>query len=217
MNVKTFDVTESGRYVVTVQFPTNGCSSSAEISVTNGSLVADFEPETASGFAPVTINFNNKSSSTTGSASIGSVWNFGNGTTKTNTIVTKASNLYTLPGTYTVTLYATKGTCIASAQKVVRIDIPSVLTIPNVFTPNGDGANDLFFVKATNLSKITAVIFDRWGHKVYELVSETGNIAWDGKNLQGKDSAEGVYFYSIKATGSDNVSYDKKGTINLYR
>jgi len=55
-----------------------------------------------------------------------------------------------------------------------------------VFTPNNDGTNDLFFVKAANLSEITVVIFDRWGHKVYELTSTTGNIEWDGKKSSGQ-------------------------------
>ncbi|WP_317897348.1 gliding motility-associated C-terminal domain-containing protein [Aurantibacillus circumpalustris] len=210
-------VTQPGSYGVVVTY-SNGCSKSAEFTVISGSLTAEFAAETFTNYAPATISFKNKSRSSLDSVNVVSTWNFGNGTTKTTSLTTiTSSNLYTSPGTYTVTLYATKGQCIASTQKVVKIDIPSVLTIPNVFTPNGDGANDLFFVKAANLSKISAVIFDRWGHVVYELESATGNIEWDGKNMEGKDSAEGVYFYTIKATGKDDKAYDKKGTINLYR
>jgi gliding motility-associated-like protein len=185
--------------------------------VSSGSLTADFTPDQLSGFAPLTVNFTNNSSSTNGNAGINSVWNFGNSNSVTYSTVATASNIYTQPGSYTVTLFATKGSCYASKQKVIQVELPSEMEIPNVFTPNGDGTNDFFFIKATNLVEITAVIFDRWGNKVYEVTSETGNIEWDGKNMQGKDAAEGVYFYTMKALSKDDKEYDKKGTINLYR
>jgi gliding motility-associated-like protein len=106
---------------------------------------------------------------------------------------------------------------MGTAQRVIRVESPSSLEVPNVFTPNGDGANDLFFVKAKNLVEIQAVIFDRWGNVVYEVNSLTGNIEWDGKNSQGRVVAEGTYFYTIKAVGKDNTSYEKKGTVSLIR
>ena len=69
-----------------------------------------------------------------------------------------------------------------------------------------------------NLNEISALIYDRWGHKVYELVNtDNGNIQWDGKNQYGKEVPEGTYFYVIKATGKDGESYDKHGTITLVR
>jgi flagellar hook assembly protein FlgD len=52
---------------------------------------------------------------------------------------------------------------------------------------------------------------------VFDLTSSTGNIAWDGKNQEGKECAAGTYFYSINATGKDGSTYDKKGTVSLYR
>ena len=89
--------------------------------------------------------------------------------------------------------------------------------MPNVFTPNGDGSNDVFFLKTANLTEVTAFIFDRWGNKVYEVTSSTGNIAWDGKNISGKECPAGVYFYIIKATGKDSKEYDTKGNITLFK
>ena len=127
------------------------------------------------------------------------------------------NNLYTQPGTYTITLFASKGICIDTAARVLRVDIPSLMEVPNVFTPNGDNANDLFFLKASNLEEISVNIFDRWGNVVFYSVSATGNIEWDGKTRSGKDAAEGTYFYVIKASGKDGVPYEKKGTLSLYR
>ncbi|MFN7910556.1 MAG: gliding motility-associated C-terminal domain-containing protein, partial [Bacteroidota bacterium] len=97
------------------------------------------------------------------------------------------------------------------------VDIPSKLEVPNVFTPNGDNSNDVFFVKASNLTEITAVIFDRWGNKVYDVVSKTGNIAWDGKNFKGQECPSGTYFYVIKGSGKDGTEYEKKGNLSLFR
>ena len=125
--------------------------------------------------------------------------------------------MYAIGGTYTVTLYARKGTCLESTQHIITVEVPSKLVVPNVFTPNGDGVNDFFFLEAKSLSEISVLIYDRWGHKIYEVISEKGNIVWDGKNQLGKEVAEGTYFYIIKATGKDGGSYDKNGTINIFR
>ncbi len=102
-------------------------------------------------------------------------------------------------------------------MQTIIVELPSKLEVPNVFTPNGDKANDIFRLKATNLSEIYIIIFDRWGNKVYELTSDTGNFAWDGKNQSGKDCAEGTFFYIIKATGKDNQTFDVKGNVSLFR
>jgi gliding motility-associated-like protein len=212
-----FIVNSPGLYRVLVTDGDNGCATIGEVSVLNGVLKAELDANLVSGYAPLEVILYNNSASVN-ALGITSVWSFGNGT-KT---VTTSSNLsqtvvYNQPGTYTVALYATKGTCQSSATKTIVVDIPSKLEVPNVFTPNGDGSNDLFFVRSANLTEITAMIFDRWGHKIYELTSSTGNIAWDGKNQLGKDVPEGTYFYIITAKGKDNKDYDTKGNVSLYR
>ena len=67
------------------------------------------------------------------------------------------------------------------------------------------------------MGEITALIHDRWGNKVYETTSNTGNIAWDGKNFQGAECSPGVYFYIIKASGKDGKEYSNKGNVTLMR
>ncbi|MGZ3901730.1 MAG: T9SS type B sorting domain-containing protein, partial [Bacteroidia bacterium] len=180
-------------------------------------LNANFTTDPATGYAPLTVGFNNTSATGTGAtSSITSVWSFDNGTSSV-TASPIVNTTYTSPGTYTVVMIATRGGCIDTAYQVVKVDIPSKLEIPNVFTPNGDGSNDLFFLHTTNITSITASIFDRWGNKVYEVTSETGNIAWDGKNQEGKECPAGTYFYIIKSTGKDTKTYDQKGNVSLYR
>lgn len=213
----TIGVDMVGTYTYIVTNTVTGCSTTATFDVGGGDLVADFTPDPSNGFSPMAVNFTNNSASSLGSGSITSVWSFGNGTTQTTTTNINTNALYTAPGTYTVMLIAMKGACLDTAFKVIKVEAPSKLEAPNVFTPNGDGSNDVFFLKTQNLTEINCIIFDRWGNKVYEVISTTGNIAWDGKNFEGKECAAGVYFYLLKATGKDSKTYDQKGNVSLFR
>jgi gliding motility-associated-like protein len=211
-------VDKLGDYEYVVSNTLTGCQAYGTVQVIPGGLVADIAPDVTTGYAPLTVGFQNLSHSAINNLSITSVWNYGNGTslTTTNTSI-YGSAVYAAPGSYTVTLIAKKGTCLDTTYKIILVDIPSKLDVPNVFTPNGDGNNDVFFLKASNLSNIEVFIIDRWGNKVYETTSTTGNIAWDGKNFHGKECASGVYFYVIKAEGKDGTAYEKKGNVSLFR
>jgi gliding motility-associated-like protein len=74
------------------------------------------------------------------------------------------------------------------------------LVIPNVFTPNGDGANDVYFVTAKGLSDFNLVIVNRWGNVMFE--TDNPNIGWDGTS-NGQKCAEGTYFYLLNAKAGD--------------
>jgi gliding motility-associated-like protein len=89
------------------------------------------------------------------------------------------------------------------------------LTVPNVFTPNNDKVNDVFKIATTNIDYLNCRIYDRWGGKVYEMVTDYDS--WDGRNSTGLNCADGVYFYILKATGADGKDYSKTGFIQLIR
>jgi len=209
-----------GQYQIYVTNETNGCVSKGYATVVNGVLTPAFNMDKTTGFAPLSVTFNNTSSSSLGTSSISSVWSFGNGNTQTVTAANYATPIqqtYNQPGTYTVVLFTSKGQCVDSTAKLVVVEIPSKLEVPNVFTPNGDGNNDLFFVRMANLTALKISIYDRWGNLVYEVENSSGNVEWDGKNQYGKESAEGTYFYIMTATGKEGKAYDTKGTISLFR
>jgi len=91
------------------------------------------------------------------------------------------------------------------------LNFDTILTvyIPNAFTPNGDGINDEFYVKANGIANFTIDIFDRWGTDIFSTTDI--NKGWDG-TVNGKLGAEsGVYKYQInitdKSTGSKH-NYD---------
>jgi len=210
------NVSLPGQYQVIVTNTLTGCRATAFFNVVTGGLTASFTPVPPSGYAPLTVNFMNQSASSAGSSSIISVWSYGNGIAETTTLMNTAST-FTAPGTYTVMLLTTKGNCVDTTYNIVKVDMPSKLEVPNIFTPNGDGSNDVFFLKTANIGEISAIIHDRWGNKVYETNSKTGNIAWDGKNFNGKDCAAGVYFYIITGKGNDDKEYKAKGNVTLMR
>jgi gliding motility-associated-like protein len=208
----------TGYYFVLVTNTLNGCSYIQEYYVGPGAIKADFIATPQQGFAPLAVTFSNTSVTSTGASSIISNWGYGNGIVSGTVMNTQTvTTTYTASGTYSVVLQVQKGSCVDTAMRIIRVELPSSIEVPNIFTPNGDGVNDIFRLRASNLSEVYIIIHDRWGAKVYETTSETGNFAWDGNNLQGAKCADGIYFYIIKAKGADGEEYDLKGHVTLIR
>lgn len=84
-------------------------------------------------------------------------------------------------------------------------------SIPNVFTPNGDGINDLYFITSSGLTEFSLIIVNRWGELVFE--TDDPNEGWDG-TVNGNKCSDGVYFYSMKAKQNSN-SIVKHGHLTL--
>ena len=117
--------------------------------------------------------------------------------------------------------------CTDSIIKWVRVDSSffDKDLIPNLFTPNGDGKNDVFKLKADNdnklrsIRKIEVTIFNRNGERVF--ASNKLDFAWDGKaSGTNFECPPGVYFWVIKATGYDEKRYKGKeyrGLLHLFR
>ncbi len=137
---------------------------------------------------------------------------------------------YYTPGRYYPTLLAySEAGCVDSFPLVTRIEIqvePSELKAPNVFTPNGDGVNDIFLVQAKSLKAFRITIFSRSGRKVYEYEQTDEKFEWEGWDgtIQGKGenfANPGVYYYVIEALGWDAERYrghpPYKGFVYLYR
>lgn len=92
----------------------------------------------------------------------------------------------------------------------------SKLEVPNAFTPNGDGVNDVFRVKEGYQSIISfkAMVFSRWGKKLFEWTDPADG--WDGRS-GGKEVPDGAYYLHIEARGADGHNYNIKKVINLLR
>ena len=86
--------------------------------------------------------------------------------------------------------------------------------IPNSFSPNNDGNNDIFKVYGTSVKELTLRVYNQWGELLFE--SENATAGWDG-TWNGRPQAVGVYVYVAKVTFYNNVTIKRKGTINLIR
>jgi gliding motility-associated-like protein len=87
--------------------------------------------------------------------------------------------------------------------------------VPNVFTPNGDGENDLFVLTTTNATNIELTILNRWGNVMYE--ASGLNPAWDGKTADGNNANEGTYFHKYRVEGYEGVFLEGHGFLQLIR
>lgn len=92
----------------------------------------------------------------------------------------------------------------------------SKLEMPNAFSPNGDGINDVYKAKTgyQSIVEFHAAIYNRWGQKLFEW--DDPAEGWDGK-YNGKDVKQGVYFVQVKATGADGRKFNIKRDVNLLR
>ena len=111
---------------------------------------------------------------------------------------------FTEPGNYRVMLGASNSydCAIDSVQFDISVS-ESMLTVPNVFTPNGDGHNDEFRVVYRSIKEFHMWVYNRWGKLVYK--SDEPAEGWDG-NIGGRPAAEGAYYYVIRALGTDAES-----------
>lgn len=116
---------------------------------------------------------------------------------------------------YTVTITDANGCQTSDTVRINPIKYESEIEVPNVFTPNNDGFNDLFLLKAHGIESFSCIIVNRWGRKVYAFNNFQG--AWDGKVNHSSEASEGVYFYVIKAIGIDKKPYLLKGSFYLVR
>jgi gliding motility-associated-like protein len=113
-------------------------------------------------------------------------------------------------------------------QNGIYVEPTSLILIPNVITPNGDGLNDIFPIDPTgndffpsrirNIYDFVGTVYNRWGEKVYEWTQPLGG--WDGRSTSGQDLIPGTYYYTITAKGVDGdavTDYKFTGNITLIK
>lgn len=173
--------------------------------------VASFVPNPSVGNAPLNVTFLNNSS---GGSSY--VWDFDNGEGASTATPTNESTTYNDEGVYVVQLIVTEGACADTAYQtvVVNLLLPLDFDMPNVFTPNNDGSNDVFTINPVNATELEMVILNRWGNVVFE--SNDVNAGWNGRNMNtGSMCSAGTYFYKFTITGMDGESQTHHGFVQL--
>ena len=143
-------------------------------------------------------------------------WNFGDGDTSS---VQNPSHNYASAGNFQVTLITEIPNSIncadtLSAQTINVVTNPE-LYIPNTFTPNGDGHNDIFKVRGPYFGVYYFAVYNRWGELMFETTDP--KEGWDG-NFKGKPADPGVFGYYVKAKcGEESEEIFRKGNVTLIR
>ena len=118
---------------------------------------------------------------------------------------------------YTAAVTSPEG-CTGSDTTIVNIIIPECaepfLFIPNAFTPNGDGHNDVLFVRGNTIDEMELIIYNRWGQQVFRSTSQ--GFGWDG-NFNGSLANPDVYGYYLNILCTGGETFTKKGNITLLR
>ncbi|MEI7676615.1 MAG: gliding motility-associated C-terminal domain-containing protein [Bacteroidales bacterium] len=112
-----------------------------------------------------------------------------------------------------LTVSNTNNSCLDSTQTFTVEVTESSLNMPNAFSPNGDGKNDVFLVAYKSILKFNGWIFNRWGNELFTWTDPAKG--WDGK-IGGRYATPGVYFYVIEAEGSEGKKYNLKGAVNVF-
>ncbi len=180
-------------------------------------VYASFTVNPKTGEAPLEVSMEVDSSSNGGSeSSITYDWEFFENSDTSN-LLTTSDTKFSLerPGEYTSRVVVKYLQCrnVFTSDDYIKVD-SSLLEIPNVFTPNEDGANDYFQVKALSLRSFSGRIMNRWGRVVYEWTDpKTLEKGWNGRYMNdGQPAPSGTYYYIISATGYDDKVY--KGMVN---
>lgn len=114
---------------------------------------------------------------------------------------------------YTVT--STNGSgCTSTDQVTVIVDATQSLFVPDIFAPNGNGVNDVLYVRGSGISSLKFRVYDRWGQKVFQ--TEDISQGWDG-NFQGKPLDTGVFVYTLEGSFMSGESFSQKGNVTLKR
>lgn len=122
---------------------------------------------------------------------------------------------YTTPGVYDITVYAyNMYGCMDTATLTVTFEETPVIYIPNAFTPDGDGNNDFFFAKGTNIVDFEMTIWNRWGELIYTTTSM--DVGWDGR-YKGTDVQQDVYVYKANYSTTNGDFGSATGHVTLLR
>ncbi len=122
---------------------------------------------------------------------------------------------YPEPGDYLVRL-AIEDTlgCRDTTYRTITVQQEFNLYVPNAFSPDGDGVNELFRAEGTGIREFTLRVYDRWGELLFE--TEDLGKAWDG-TFHGQPAMPGVYVWQLRVKALIGEAYDRMGHVTLIR
>ena len=118
--------------------------------------------------------------------------------------------------TYTVLITDSETGCTIEREVTIVVrdvicGIPNIF-VPNAFTPNGDGNNDVLFVRGSAITELHFIIYNRWGEQVFETRDQS--IGWDG-TFKGEQVNTDVYGYFLTVTCIDGETFETQGNVTV--
>jgi gliding motility-associated-like protein len=142
-------------------------------------------------------------------------WNFGDGFGSTS--IDPSNHFYDEWGLYTVSLGVTTAinNCYKEYFQDVEISPLYYFYAPNTFSPNGDNVNDFFAPSIVGSKSYEIYIYDRWGEQVF--YTDDLEEKWDG-SFNSEEAIAGTYVFKVLTTKQfDNITYERKGYVNLIK
>jgi len=200
----------AGQFSATLTvFAQNGCSHTTtqvfdilDAPVAGFSISGDLFTETPIAFADSSVGATNWQ------------YNFGDGS---GAIIAEPTHEYAQPGQYIIVQTVTNGAgCSDQDSLLIIIEENDILPpkLPNAFSPNGDGVNDIFYVRGGPFLTMELRIYNGWGEMIFETTDPA--FGWDG-TYDGKPEINGVYVYTVVATSVDGLEHDRSGRVTLIR
>jgi gliding motility-associated-like protein len=146
--------------------------------------------------------------------SSGYVWDFADGVKDTDF---EPVHIYSDTGIFYITLVAfTPNNCVDTTVQGIRVVPVISVYVPNTFTPNGDGENDIFNLKAYGIvdEAFELFIFDRWGTQLY--YTNEKSKGWDG-SYKNKISQQDTYIYKMICKDVFGEMHEYKGHVNILK
>ena len=208
--------------------------------------ISEFSASPLAGCNPVVVTMTNTSQNANNY-----YWDFGDGTSANANDLSSQEIIYTQTSTIQLVAYQNSN-CSDVSDVLIQVSncgctdptatnydpnanfdngscyypIPEVIA-PNVFTPNGDGENDIFYLTTKNAVKVEMVILNRWGNLMYEVsynpedfinsILPGSGYGWGGNTVLGIPADNGTYFIKYTVTGVDGTEVAGQGFLQLVR
>lgn len=201
-----------GQYYVYTVINENGCEAtdSAFVDVINiGETNATAEPSEICIYETTQLNVNQIP---------GATYAWSNGETLNDSTISNPIGTPLETTTYTVTVTDPETGCAMISQVTVTVVHPACeepyVFFPNAFTPNGDGHNDVLYLRGSDITEVHFIIYNRWGEKMFE--SNSQDEGWDG-TFDGKDLSADVFGFYLRVRCGNGEIFTKKGNVTLLR